>query len=585
MATPAHYELIDLINIEQTRELLQRFLDAGGIPAAIIDLRGTVLVTSRWQRVCTDFHRKNEITRSNCIESDTRLANELQEGKPFSIYRCPNGLTDAASPIIIEGRHLANAFIGQFFVEKPDLEFFRQQAAMYGFDESKYLEAVAETPIVDQHTLPAILSFLTSFAGIVASLGLKQIRQLETQKELREAKQRLEIQNRRLQQREEDLNRAQSVARIGSWRMDVRRNVLHWSNETYRLFGVPKGNPMTYEAFIAMIHPGDRELVDRVWQAALSGKPYDVEHRIVVGDLIRWVHEQAELEFDEQDELLGGFGTVQDITERKRMEEELRESHDQMEQRVRERTNELAAAVSRLESMNKELQEFAYVASHDLQEPLRKIQAFADRLKSRCGGKLDETETDYLARMERAASRMQQLISDLLSLSRVGSRPGPIEPLDLNAIAREVAETFEHRIIQKGGKLQIEDLPTIEADETQMRQLFQNLIANALKFQKNGGKPQVRVYSDFPGMKTCRICVEDNGIGFDEIYLDRIFIPFQRLHGRDEFEGTGMGLAICRKIVERHGGNITARSQPGHGSTFLVTLPLKANCPEAKILN
>ncbi|MFZ2447133.1 MAG: ATP-binding protein [Syntrophobacteraceae bacterium] len=506
-----------------------------------------------------------------------------------------------------------------------------------------------------------------------------------------------------LRKSEEDLNRAQAVAHAGSWRLDVRRNELHWSGETYRIFGVPAGTPMTYESFVDTIHPEDREEVDRSWRAALGGERYDIQHRILVGDTVKWVHERAELEFDGQGALCGGFGTVQDITERKRLmekievlarfpdenpnpvlrisrdcgllyanksgsnllgtwgwepgrelpdewrrhalesfdagrvreveslcgdavyslffapiagdpgylnvygrdvterkraEEALRKAKEELEVRVRERTEDLErsnrllegeimerrraegdakAYMAQLELMNQELSEFAHVASHDLQEPLRKIQAFGDRLKKKCLNKLDETETDYLNRMEGAANRMQQLIRDLLNYSRVTTRTEPYRKIDLKSVAEEVVQVFEHRLMKDAARVEISDLPVIEADPTQMRQLLQNLISNALRYRKDDEKPRVRV-SGSAGHdgKTCRIIVEDNGIGFDEKYLDRIFAPFQRLHGKGKYEGTGMGLAICRKIVERHGGAITAKSTPGEGSTFIVTLPLKS---------
>ncbi len=194
----------------------------------------------------------------------------------------------------------ANAFIGQFFIKQPDLDFFCAQAKEFGFDEAAYLDALSEVPIVPKETLPPVLSFLTSFAEMTASLGLRQLRQLETEKELREAQARLEIQNEKLRASEQDLHRAQAVAHIGSWRMDVQRNTLHWSDETYRMFGIAKGLPLTYEAFLANVHPDDREMVDRSWQAALCGTPYDIEHRIVAGGTTKWVHEQAELEFDDR---------------------------------------------------------------------------------------------------------------------------------------------------------------------------------------------------------------------------------------------------------------------------------------------
>ncbi len=568
-----NYHLSDLIDIEQTRQLLQNFKDAQGISAAILDLDGVVLVSSRWQRVCTVFHRLNERACQRCIESDTQLANQLLEGKTFSFYRCANGLTDAASPIIINGKHLANVFIGQFFTQKPDLDFFRSQAKDFGFNESSYLQAISEVPIVPEESLQAVLSFLTYFAEMIASLGLKQMEQLQTEKELRKAQQILEIKNRKLKESEEELNRAQAVAHTGSWRLEIERNILHWSDETYRLFGVPRGVPMTYEAFLALVHPEDHNFVESSWQAALAGAPYEIEHRIVVSGTVKWVRERAELEFDDEGKLTSGFGSVQDITGRKQMEEELRKSHDELELRVQERTAKLTEAMTRLELMNKELQEFTKLATHDLQEPLRKIQAFGDRLRTRCVEKLDETEVDYLIRMEGAANRMQQLIIDLLEFSRVSAGPEPLKPVNLNETAAHMVELFKPPSLE-GAVVEFSDLPTVEADSAQMEQLFQCIIGNALKFQKEGVSPRVKIYARVNENGTC-ICFGDNGIGFDEKYLDRIFAPFQRLHSQGTYQGTGIGLAICRKIVERHGWTITAKSTPGVGSTFIVNIPEK----------
>ena len=175
--------------------------------------------------------------------------------------------------------------------------------------------------------------------------------------------------------------------------------------------------------------------------------------------------------------------------------------------------------------------------------------------------------------MIHATERMQSLLTSLLEYSKITMSPEPFQEIDLNAIIREVLSDLEERIVKTGGEVHVVDLPVISANPTQMRQLFQNLIANALKFHRPGEKPMVRVRPVCVAGSECRIDVEDNGIGFDERHLERIFVPFQRLHGRSEYEGTGMGLAICKKIVERHGGNIVAESAAGKGSTFIITLP------------
>lgn len=236
---------------------------------------------------------------------------------------------------------------------------------------------------------------------------------------------------------------------------------------------------------------------------------------------------------------------------------------------------ERAKIEEELKRSNQDLQDFASIASHDLQEPLRKVIMFGDRLNAQFSEQMNEKALGYLGRMSDAASRMQTLINELLQFSRVGSKAKPFKATNLEKIIQEVLSDLEGRLNRSQAKIIIEDLPTIEADEVQMRQLFQNLIGNALKFHKKNVSPVVSVRGHVNGSDVCEIMVCDNGIGLDEQYAARIFKPFERLHGRSEYEGTGMGLAICRKIVKRHGGVIAVKSQPDEGCEFSVTLPLK----------
>jgi light-regulated signal transduction histidine kinase (bacteriophytochrome) len=250
-----------------------------------------------------------------------------------------------------------------------------------------------------------------------------------------------------------------------------------------------------------------------------------------------------------------------DITKRKAAEQQM------------ERINAM------LEQRNRELQDFAYVASHDLQEPLRKIRAFADLLEEEYADRVDKEGQYYLTRMRDAATRMSRLITDLLAYSRVTTKAHPFHKVDLNEVAREVLSDLELQISEIEGSIELAPLPTIEADPTQMRQLLQNLIGNALKFTKTGVRPVVTIKATLenegdPEEALCFLEVSDNGIGFNERYLDRIFTPFQRLHGRGTYAGTGMGLAICRRIAERHQGTLTAQSTPGEGATFITILPV-----------
>lgn len=246
-----------------------------------------------------------------------------------------------------------------------------------------------------------------------------------------------------------------------------------------------------------------------------------------------------------------------DITERKRSERDLR------------------AYARKLEFLNEELQEFAFVASHDLQEPLRKIQTFGHLVATKFQDALGTEGMDYLARMTKGASRMSELLQSLLNYSRVVTQPNPFDSTSLTQVVQEAASDLELVIRRAKGRLEVGELPVVDADAAQLRQVLQNLIGNSMKYCKEAESPVVKIHADVTdGM--CRLFVEDNGIGFDDKYVDRIFRPFQRLHGRSsKYDGTGMGLAICRKIVERHGGSITARSTPGQGTTFIVQLPMR----------
>ena len=325
------------------------------------------------------------------------------------------------------------------------------------------------------------------------------------------------------------------------------------------------------------IHPDDLEKVKNSYQKAFEDADHVFTHEFRYKHLNgTWrVLEGVGRQYrDETGKVIGILHNSRDITERKAAEKQLRNY------------------TYKLEQSNRELQEFAYIASHDLQEPLRKVQAFGDRLEKKCAEQLSDEGRDYINRMKSAAVRMQNLINDLLTFSRVSTKTQPFQPVNLKKIAEEVVSDLEVRIEQTGGRVEIGELPVLQADAVQMRQLFQNLIGNALKFNRPEENPVVKVFAETVSSNGasfqlngeeiqiggnenyCRIVVQDNGIGFDEKYLDRIFTVFQRLHGRTEYEGSGIGLAVCRKIVERHGGQITATSRQGMGATFYIDLPL-----------
>ncbi len=281
-----------------------------------------------------------------------------------------------------------------------------------------------------------------------------------------------------------------------------------------------------------------------------------------------------------QDTQRAVLNTLEDFAEEKSRLEDIKRAVLNILEDLGVEKEKLQGTQRKLEQSSRELQDFTSVASHDLQEPLRKVQAFGDRLKTHCQTGLDEQGRDCLDRMLNATKRMQSLIQDLLSFAQITSQAHPFLPVDLARVTREVLSDLEVRIAETNARVDVGDLPAIEADAVQMRQLLQNLIGNALKFHQEGKPPVIRIFAEKPdGVETpdsvIHLVVADEGIGFEEKYLDRIFAVFQRLHGRTEYEGTGVGLAICRKIAHRHGGNITATSTLGQGASFRVTLPLR----------
>jgi len=345
--------------------------------------------------------------------------------------------------------------------------------------------------------------------------------------------------------------------------------IISWNGGAERLHGYAAEEAIG-KNILLLFPPGREDEESRIMERIRSGE--SVEHYDTVrvkkdGRLTEMSLTISPIK-NAAGEITGASKIARDITERKRAEEELKNF------------------AARLERSNTELQDFASVASHDLQEPLRKVQAFGDRLKAKCGDALDADGRDYLERMQNAAGRMQTLINDLLTFSRVTTQARPFVPVNLGLVANEVLSDLETRIETTNGTIEIGELATIDADPMQMRQLLQNLIGNALKFNRPGVPPIVKIggqichnfgaNKDEPAANaTYCLTIEDNGIGFEEKYTDRIFKIFQRLHGRSEYEGTGIGLAVCRKIVERHGGKITAHSVPGKVTTFIVDLPVK----------
>jgi signal transduction histidine kinase len=272
----------------------------------------------------------------------------------------------------------------------------------------------------------------------------------------------------------------------------------------------------------------------------------------------------------------------------KNLETEIKE-RKASEEKIKDLNHQLLQNIERLESANKELDRFAYMASHDLQEPLRKIITFSDHLSSKFRDKLDEEGKMHINRIQGAAERMQTLIRDIMTLSNISEDKSKFMFTDLNILMNEVLTDLDKRIKEKGAKVIVDKLPSFSINPGLIYSLFHNLVGNALKYSKKGVEPLVRITTEIFSVdptkketgKFCRIYVADNGIGFDQNHADQIFSIFKRLHAPSEFEGTGIGLAICKKIVEKHKGFISATSKPGEGATFIVSLPLSLDYVDA----
>lgn len=355
------------------------------------------------------------------------------------------------------------------------------------------------------------------------------------------------------------LNRAQSVGQIGSWRLDIRSNQLDFSDESHRIFGIPKGTPLSYETFLGCMHPGDREYVDRMWIQALLGMPYDIEHRLVVNGVVKWVRERAELEFDDKGRLQGGFGTTQDITELKLAEQALLDA-------------------------DRRKDEFLAMLAHELRNPLVPILNAAHVL-----GRLPETDPQVQWAqqvIERQANHLTRLVEDLLDVSRIAR--GKIilkkEAIELSAVVKQALEMARPLIDCMGHRLEVrlpEQAVYLDGDPVRLAQVLLNLLDNASKYTPNGGSIRLEARVDGPAIQ---IRVSDNGVGISAELLPQIFDLFQqgeRTLDRSQ-GGLGIGLTLVKHLVEKHAGQLQASSAgEGQGATFTISLPLRPELPIA----
>ncbi|MFP4345027.1 MAG: PAS domain S-box protein [Anaerolineales bacterium] len=356
---------------------------------------------------------------------------------------------------------------------------------------------------------------------------------------------------------EQRLRAAQRLGRMGHWDFDLESGKITWSETTYELYERdPRLGPPTFEEDMALHHPEDAaRLREAIRRAIEEVQPYaiDLDVPLPNGKIV-CLHAIGAPITDVQGRVVRLEGTVQDITERKRAEQEIEHY------------------TARLEHSNRDLEEFAYVISHDLQEPVRTVKGFLELLERRYGEGLDEQARDFIDYAVDGTERMQEMIGALLDLSRVGTQGRGFAPIEVEVVLERALKMLDRSIAESDARVTHDPLPVVEADGVQLGQVFQNLIANAVKFRRADAAPQVHVSATQEG-DLWRFSVADDGIGIPPDQGERIFQIFQRLHAREEYPGTGIGLALCRRIVERHGGRIWVESEAGAGATFFFTLP------------
>jgi len=377
---------------------------------------------------------------------------------------------------------------------------------------------------------------------------------------------------------------AQALAHIGNWSWSVNGNKISWSDEMYRIYGLaPQSEQITYERFISFIHPNDRpRRIAQIKRSLETLKVEEYHFKITTarGEL-KILRGKGEVIADQQNKAVLMLGTCQDVTHEFILTQQLRER----ERYLQELNRSLEAANQELSRTNEELESFNFIASHDLQEPLRKIQVYSNRILENGTAELSPGHRDYFARINSASKRMQKLIEDFLLFSQTGNASQPPEPVNLNAIVEEITSELITRVEEKKATIAVSILPEVMASPFQIKQLMVNLISNSLKYTRPDVPPVIKISgclvdgSEFgepgarPGVEYAMISVADNGIGFDPKYTAKIFELFQRLHSNHVYSGTGIGLPLCKKIVQKLRGFIHAKGDPGKGAVFTVYLP------------
>ena len=591
-------ELADLVDTAALQRVMDDFNLLTQIPVAILDRTGRVLVGAGWQDICTRFHRVHAGSCRHCLESDLELSAGLAQGE-HRLYKCKNSLWDMATPIFVAGQHVGNIFTGQFFFEgeAPDRELFRAQARTYGFDEDAYMAALDRVPSLKRETVDRGMAFFLKLADMIAQLGYSNVKLA-----------RLLAERDRLTDslRESESFYRQTLESVPGMTFTTRPDGYcdYQSQQWVEFTGVPMSEHLG-DGWCRLLHPDDGPRAHAAWCAAVEGRaPYDLEYRVRRHDgAYEWFKVWGRPIRSADGSIVRWFGTAVNIDTLVNAQAAVRQLNEQLEQRVRERTAQLEAA-------NRELEAFCYSVSHDLRTPLRTIDGFSQAALEDYGERLDDTGRDYLNRVRNGCRHMDQLIDDLLNLSRVTREQMRHETVDLTALAQDVVRQLRERSPQRAVDVRIASGLTAVGDARLLRAAFFNLLDNAWKVTSKNPAAVIEVGSEDGGQRTEDgklltsvsaprsdspssalrpqfsalnpppvFYVRDNGVGFDMLYAGKLFNAFQRLHTVQEFPGTGIGLATVARVIQRHGGRIWAEASVGHGAAFYFTLEPKPAQP------
>lgn len=522
------YKFTDLVDISKLQKLMEDFYSVTGILLAVSDVEGNILIAVGWHDICTKFHRVNPETEALCKQSDKYLEDHLNIGKPYISYKCANGLIDVAAPIIIDGVHLASIYHGQFFFEKPDVEKFRLRAQKYGFDEKRYLEALAKVPVRSKDDLDAIMNYLSHLADMLAQMGIVQLKTLESKKKaLRESEERLQI-------------IFDNTPNIAFRSYDLNRNLLYWNKTFESLFRwtpeelkgknvdelFSNADPKDVKVFLAMLKKAEKmnKLVGPIERTFKNNKGNEVT---VYTTIFPIESSEGKKEFICKDV---------DITEVKRLEKEM----------------------VRMDQLNL-VGEMAASIGHEVRNPMTTVRGFLQMMEEK--GDCRKYK-NYFNLMIEELDRANSIITEFLSLAK--NKIVRLRRENLNDIIKALSPLIKANSngFNQHLKLELGEIPELLLDEKEIRQLILNLSRNAMEAMDSGGSLTIKTYVE---KETAVLTVQDEGCGIPVQFIDKLGAPF--LSTKES--GTGLGLAVCYSIIARHQASISVESGD-EGTNFFI---------------